>query len=39
MCGRITYIVDLERMTCSHRLRDLSGIPCAHVVCVIYNKE
>ncbi|MBA0787307.1 hypothetical protein Gotri_006968 [Gossypium trilobum] len=36
---RITYIVDLERMTCSYRLRDFSGIPCAHVVCVIYNKE
>ncbi|PPS03794.1 hypothetical protein GOBAR_AA16869 [Gossypium barbadense] len=39
MCGRITYIVDLERMTCSHRLWDLSSIPCAHVMCVIYNKE
>ncbi|KAG8490703.1 hypothetical protein CXB51_013763 [Gossypium anomalum] len=38
MCGRITYIVDLERMTCSHRLWDLSGIPCAHLVCVVYNK-
>ncbi|MBA0626996.1 hypothetical protein Godav_004559 [Gossypium davidsonii] len=39
MCGRITYIVDLERMTCSYRLRDFLGIPCAHIVCVIYNKE
>ncbi|MBA0726031.1 hypothetical protein Golax_001883 [Gossypium laxum] len=39
MCGRITNIVDLERMTCSYRLWDLSVILCAHVVCAIYNKE
>ncbi|MBA0724742.1 hypothetical protein Golax_021404, partial [Gossypium laxum] len=39
MCGRITYIVDLEKMTCSCRLWDLSGIPCVHTVCAIYNKE
>ncbi|MBA0779670.1 hypothetical protein Gotri_003896, partial [Gossypium trilobum] len=36
---RITYIVDLEKMTCSCRLWDLSGIPCVHTVCAIYNKE
>ncbi|MBA0735730.1 hypothetical protein Gogos_019546 [Gossypium gossypioides] len=39
MRGKITYIVNLERVTCSCRLWGLSGIPCAHAACAIYNKK
>ncbi|CAH9132447.1 unnamed protein product [Cuscuta epithymum] len=36
--GRAQFKVSLQKKSCSCRRWDLCGIPCAHVICAIYDK-
>ncbi|CAH9128552.1 unnamed protein product, partial [Cuscuta epithymum] len=36
--GRHQFQVQLQRKSCSCRAWDLSGIPCPHAVCAIFDK-
>ena len=33
------YTVDLNKNTCAYKSSNLKGIPCAHAICAMFNRN